>query len=64
MEKNKMFYITLVLVVCVVFTGIGCFYLGTKFGENSSNVGKKKVLTIKDLIMIIKKMILHILRNY
>ena len=42
MEKNKMFYITLVLVVCVVFTGIGCFYLGTKFGENSSNVDKKE----------------------
>lgn len=35
MDKNKMFYITLVLAVCVVLTGIGCFYLGTKFGENN-----------------------------
>lgn len=43
MEKNKMFYITLVLVVCVVFAGIGCFYLGTKFGENSNNVDNKEV---------------------
>lgn len=48
MEKNKMFYITLVLVVCVVFTGIGCFYLGTKFGENSSNVDKKEGIDNKE----------------
>lgn len=37
MEKNKMFYITLVLVVCVVFTGIGCFYLATAFNNNKSD---------------------------
>lgn len=43
MDKNKMFYITLVLVVCVVLTGIGCFYLGTKFGENNSEGAAKKV---------------------
>lgn len=46
MDKNKMFYITLVLVVCVVLTGIGCFYLGTMFGENNGepvkNVETKK----------------------
>lgn len=47
MEKNKMFYITLVLVVCVVFTGIGCFYLGTKFGEKQDNVDNKEVINNK-----------------
>lgn len=41
MEKNKMFYITLVLVICLVLTGLGAFYLGTEFG-------KKEIVNNKD----------------
>ena len=47
MEKNKIFYITIVLVVCLVLTGFGAFYLGTKFGEKQNNVDNEEVINKK-----------------
>ena len=47
-EKNKMLYITLVLVICLVLTGLGAFYLGTKFGKKeivNNNKDNKNVDT-------------------
>lgn len=47
MEKNKLFYITIVLVVCLVLTGFGAFYLGFKFGEKENDVDNKEVINKK-----------------
>lgn len=48
MEKNKMFYITLVLVICLVLTGLGAFYLGIEFGKKENNVDSKEVINNKE----------------
>ena len=47
-EKNKMLYITLVLVICLVLTGLGAFYLGTEFGEKQNNVDNEEVINNKE----------------
>ncbi len=36
MDKNKSFYLTVVVIFCVVLSGLGGYFLGTHFGENSS----------------------------
>lgn len=43
-----MLYITLVLVICLVLTGFGAFYLGTKFGEKQNNVDNEEVINNKE----------------
>ena len=36
MEKNKSFYLTLVVVFCVVLSGLGGYFIGTHFGEKET----------------------------
>ena len=36
MDKNKSFYLTLVVVFCVVLSGLGGYFIGTHFGEKET----------------------------
>ena len=40
-DKNKSFYLTLVVVFCVVLSGLGGYFIGTHFGENNKVVEEK-----------------------
>lgn len=48
MEKEKVNYLAIILAVCVVLTGILCFYLGTYFGEKDVVEKEKTTETNKD----------------
>lgn len=48
MEKEKVNYLAIILAVCVVLTGILCFYLGTYFGEKGVVEKEKTTETNKD----------------
>ena len=36
MEKNKLNYITYLVIFCVILSFVGCFFLGTYFGEKET----------------------------
>lgn len=35
MDKHKSMFFTLMVIFCIVLSGIGGFFLGTKFGEKN-----------------------------
>ena len=43
MDKNKSFYLTLVVVFCVVLSGFGGYFIGTHFGEKDKVVENNNV---------------------
>ena len=43
MDKNKSFYLTLVVVFCVVLSGLGGYFIGTHFGEKDKVVENNNV---------------------
>ena len=42
MDKHKSMFFTIMIIFCIVLSGIGGFFLGTKFGEkNQAKVAEK-----------------------
>ncbi len=35
MDKHKSMFFTILIIFCIVLSGIGGFFLGTKFGEKN-----------------------------
>lgn len=41
MDKHKSMFFTIMIIFCIVLSGIGGFFLGTKFGESQAKVAEK-----------------------
>lgn len=49
MDKNKSFYLTLVVIFCVILAGLGGYFIGTHFGnENTTKSEAKSVEETKE----------------
>ena len=44
MDKNKSFYLTLVVIFCVVLAGLGGYFLGTHFGNENTIKSESKIV--------------------
>lgn len=54
MEKNKLNYITYLVIFCVILSFVGCFFLGTYFGEKETVTKTEEKILMKKYLRVLK----------